>query len=282
MPRLPLDPRHGTHEPTTTVPRRAPGSVRRTTSVDILRPNGVDAELVLVGRGRDLLTELDGTTRVLDSAAVEATVDYAEAQRVTYLAHLDTVERLAIVAEYKDRVTARHIERMSRYCGVIARGLKLPPGEVELVQHGSRMHDLGKIAVPDLILGKPSALDPREWQVMRQHAAIGANILANSSSQLLQAGQVIALSHHEWWNGAGYPLGLRGEDIPLEGRITAVADVFDALSSKRCYKAALPIDKCFQIMAEERGTHFDPDVFDAFERRREQVVEIQLQYADEE
>ena len=131
----------------------------------------------------------------------------AEAQRLAYLAHLDTVERLAIVAEYKDRVTAQHIERMSHYCAIIARGLKLPPGEVELIQHASRMHDLGKIAVPDVILGKPSSLDDTEWVVMREHAAIGGTILANSSSELLQAGRVIALAIAETSGRLRYPAG---------------------------------------------------------------------------
>jgi putative two-component system response regulator len=204
----------------------------------------------------------------------------AEAQRITYLAHLDTVERLAIVAEYKDRVTARHIERMSRYCGVIARGLRLPPGEVELVQHASRMHDLGKIAVPDLILGKPSALDQREWKVMREHAAIGANILSNSTSQLLQAGEVIALSHHERWNGSGYPAGLAGEEIPLWGRICAVADTFDAVTSERPYKPAYSNDVARKILVDGRGIQYDPRVVDVFIEYYNEIVTIQEKYAD--
>jgi putative two-component system response regulator len=204
----------------------------------------------------------------------------AEAQRVTYLAHLDTVERLAIVAEYKDRITARHIERMSRYCAVIARGLKLPPGEVELIQHASRMHDLGKIAVPDMILGKPSSLDEREWKVMREHAAIGGSILANSSSQLLQAGQVIALSHHERWDGSGYPAGLAGEVIPLWGRICAVADTFDAVTSERPYKPAYSNDVARQILIEGRGKQYDPKVVDVFFELFDEIMAIQQKYAD--
>ena len=141
----------------------------------------------------------------------------AEAQRLAYLAQLDTVERLAIVAEYKDKVTARHIERMSQYCAVIARGLKLPPGEVELILHASRMHDVGKIAVPDAILRKPSSLDGPEWRVMRGHPTIGSLILDNSTSELLQAGRVIALCHHERWDGGGYPSGLAGRTFRCGG-----------------------------------------------------------------
>jgi len=204
----------------------------------------------------------------------------AEAQRVAYLAHLDTVERLAIVAEYKDRVTARHIERMSHYCAVIARGLKLPPGEVELIQHASRMHDLGKIAVPDFILGKPSGLDGAERLVMRQHATIGGSILANSNSELLQAGRVIALSHHERWDGAGYPSGLAGEDIPLWGRICAVADTFDAVTSERSYKPAYSNDIALRILSEERGRQFDPRIVDVFLGCFDEIAAVQIKYAD--
>ena len=204
----------------------------------------------------------------------------AGAQRVAYLAHLDTVERLAIVAEYKDRVTARHIERMSHYCAVIARGLKLPPGEVELVQHASRMHDLGKIAVPDVILGKPSSLDAPEWLVMRQHATIGGSILANSSSELLQAGRVIALSHHERWDGTGYPLGLAGEDIPLWGRICAVADTFDAVTSERSYKPAYSNDIALRILREESGKQFDPRIVEVFIECFDEIATVQAKHAD--
>lgn len=199
----------------------------------------------------------------------------AEAQRLQYLAQLDTVERLAIVAEYKDRVTAQHIERISHYCAIIARGLRLPPGEVELIQHASRMHDLGKIAVPDVILRKPSSLDAPEWKVMREHATIGALILSNSSSELLQAGRVIALSHHERWDGTGYPDGLAGEQIPLWGRICAVADTFDAVTSERSYKPAYSNDVAIAIIREGRGTQFDPKVVDVFFECYDEILAAQ-------
>jgi putative two-component system response regulator len=204
----------------------------------------------------------------------------AEAQRVAYLAHLDTVERLAIVAEYKDRITARHIERMSHYCAAIARGLKLPPGEVELIQHASRMHDLGKIAVPDLILAKPGSLDHAEWAVMREHAVIGGSILADSNSDLLKAGRIIALSHHERWDGSGYPQGLKGEAIPLWGRICAVADTFDAVTSERSYKPAYSNDIALRILREERGRQFDPTIVDVFLECFDQILAIQTKYGD--
>lgn len=204
----------------------------------------------------------------------------AEAQRLAYLAQLDTVERLAIMAEYKDAVTARHIERMSLYCAALARGMKLPPAEVELIQHASRMHDLGKIAVPDDILGKPARLDAQEWRVMRGHATIGAAILSNSNSELLRAGRVIALSHHERWDGEGYPTGLAGEDIPLWGRICAVADTFDAVTSERSYKPAYSNDIALSVLREGRGTQFDPRVVDVFFECLDEIVDIQAKNRD--
>ena len=205
----------------------------------------------------------------------------AEAQRTAYQAQLETVERLAILAEYKDKVTARHIQRMSEYSAVIARGMKLPPAEVELILHASRMHDVGKIAIPEAILRKPAALDSHEWKVMRQHSAIGSRILENSSSQILQAGRIIALHHHERWDGAGYPAGLSGSDIPLWGRICAVADVFDAVTSERPYKPAFPNEEALQLLRDGKGKHFDPRVVEVFFECLEDILAIQEKFKDE-
>jgi putative two-component system response regulator len=215
------------------------------------------------------------------SSLRKALEQMADAQRVAYQAQLETVERLAILAEYKDKVTARHVQRMSEYSAVIARGLKLPPAEVELILHASRMHDVGKIAVPESILRKPSSLDPHEWTVMRQHSAIGSRILDNSSSQILQAGRVIALHHHERWDGAGYPQGLSGSDIPLWGRICAVADVFDAVTSERPYKPAFPNEEALQLLRDGRGKHFDPRVVDVFFECLEEILAIQDKFKDD-
>jgi putative two-component system response regulator len=204
----------------------------------------------------------------------------AEAQRLAYQAQLETVERLAILAEYKDKVTGRHIQRMSEYCAVIARGLNLPASDVELILHGSRMHDVGKVAVPDAILRKPGRLDPAEWQVMRTHSAIGSAILDNSSSKILDAGRVIALHHHERWDGHGYPNGLVGTNIPLWGRICAVGDVFDAVTSERPYKPAFPNEEALQLLKEGRGRHFDPRVVDVFFECLDEILAIQQKYKD--
>jgi putative two-component system response regulator len=229
---------------------------------------------------KDYQAHLEELVRQRTASLRSALEQMAQAQRLAYLAQLDTVERLAIVAEYKDKVTARHIERMSHYCAVIARGLNLPPGEVELILHASRMHDVGKIAVPDIILRKPSSLDGPEWTVMRGHALIGGLILENSSSELLQAGRVIAMCHHERWDGAGYPSGLVGENIPLWGRICAVADVFDAVTSERPYKPAYSNDVAMSILREGRGTQFDPAVVDIFFECIDQILAVQGQHQD--
>jgi putative two-component system response regulator len=239
------------------------------------------ASLLKLKDAQDLLksqqAHLEELVRLRTASLRAALEQMAEAQRLQYLAQLDTVERLAIVAEYKDRVTAQHIERISHYCAILARALKLPPGEVELIQHASRMHDLGKIAVPDVILRKPTHLDAPEWVVMREHANIGALILSNSNSELLQAGRVIALSHHERWDGTGYPSGLAGEAIPLWGRICAVADTFDAVTSERSYKPAYSNEVALAILKEGRGTQFDPKIVDVFLECYDEILAAQQQ-----
>ncbi len=207
--------------------------------------------------------------------------EMVEAQRRTHRAQLDTVERLAVAAEYKDKITAQHVRRIGEYSAMLATALNLPPGQVELIEHASRMHDVGKIGIPDGILQKPASLDVKEWAVMRQHTLIGSRILADSSSDILQAGQIIALSHHEWWDGTGYPNGLAGESIPLWARICAVADVFDAVTSRRPYKPAFTNEAAFEILHQGRGTHFDPRVVDTFFGRLEDVLAIQTQCHDD-
>ena len=210
----------------------------------------------------------------------EALEKMAEAQQLTYQAQLETVERLAILAEYKDKVTARHIQRMSEYCAVIARGMNLPESEVELILHASRMHDVGKVAMPESILRKPGSLDQQEWVVMRQHSTIGSAILDNSSSKILQAGRIIAQNHHERWDGSGYPNGLAANDIPLWGRICAVGDVFDAVTSERPYKPAFENEEALKILQDGRGKHFDPRVVDVFFECLPEILAIQAKYKD--
>ena len=200
------------------------------------------------------------------------------AHRETHRAKLEVIERLALAAEYKDDGTAAHIHRMSRYCNLMARKLHLPPSECEIILHASVMHDVGKIGIPDAVLLKPAKLTPDEWAIMKQHTTIGVRILGGSSSELLQAGEVIALSHHEKWDGTGYPNERAGDDIPLWGRICAVSDVFDALTSKRPYKAALPNEEALVIMRPEAGKHFDPKVLDAFLMNFSELLQIQREH----
>lgn len=225
--------------------------------------------------------ELENTVERRTSALRLALSQRAEAERRAYQAHLDTIHRLAIAAEYKDEDTASHIHRMSRYCGVLAEAIHLQPGEIESLVHASPMHDVGKMGIPDGILLKPGKLEPDEWEVMKTHTTIGGRILGGSDSELLEAGKVIALSHHERWDGSGYPAGIGGEDIPLSGRIAAVADVFDALTTKRPYKVAMPNEEAFEIIRKGRGSHFDAELVDHFFGNLDQILAVQKQYRDQ-
>lgn len=204
--------------------------------------------------------------------------EIAEARRLTHEAHLDTIRRLLIAAEYKDRDTAGHIERIGLYSDVLARALGLAPGEIELILRASPMHDVGKLGVPDQILLKPGKLDDEEWALMRAHTTMGAQILAGSSSPVIQMGEKIALSHHEKWDGSGYPNGIAGEDIPLEGRICSVVDFFDALTMDRPYRKAVPNERVLEMMKEGAGTHFDPEILDVFLGVMDDITRIQAEY----
>lgn len=220
-------------------------------------------------------TELEDTVHQRTAALQKALLDVNASRQEADKAHLDTIYRLAVASEYKDKDTATHIQRVSNYCALLARHLRLPDEEVEILCVASPMHDVGKIGVPDSILLKPGKLDAGEWAIMQQHTTIGARILRGSSSKLLQAGEIIALSHHEKWDGTGYPHGLIGQDIPLWGRICAVADVFDALTSERPYKKAFTNEQALDVMHEERGRHFDPALLDLFIQIKDEIIAVQ-------
>lgn len=224
--------------------------------------------------------ELERTVEKRTGALRQALEDMAAAQRRTHEAHLDTIRRLVIAAEYKDRDTAAHIERIGRFSEIIARALKLSPGQVEIIRHAAPMHDVGKIGIPDAILLKPGRLTAEEWEIMKQHTVMGGRILHGSPSEVLQAGEQIALSHHEKWDGTGYPHGRRGDAIFLGGRICAVADVFDALTSNRHYRDALPNEAVFDMIEAQAGRHFDPEVVSAFLASRPDVERIQHESRD--
>ena len=206
----------------------------------------------------------------------------ADANRRTYFAHIDTIRRLVLAAELKDPETARHIMRISRYSAVLAKALHMSPGETEVLAHAVTMHDVGKIGIPDAILFKRGALDAEEKKVMESHTLIGGRILADSPSALMQQGQVVALSHHERWDGTGYPRRLRGEQIPIAGRICAVVDVFDAMTTDRPYRSAFPPDEALETMRQGRGAHFDPRLLDLFMDRLDEVLEVRKRLGEEE
>jgi putative two-component system response regulator len=214
----------------------------------------------------------------------------------------ELVHTLARAAEYRDNETARHISRVGRFAGIIAHELGWPDVACDLLEEAAVLHDVGKIGIPDAILLKPGKLTSDEYETMKQHCAFGRRIIqrppdntsdhvetrsqlervepGNAAALLIPVAATIAQTHHERWDGTGYPLGLRGQQIPIEGRITAVADVFDALSSARPYKEAFSCEKCFDLMRESRETHFDPEVLDAFFRRADQVLQVQVDLGD--
>jgi putative two-component system response regulator len=196
-------------------------------------------------------------------------------------AELETIYRLALAAEIRDAATALHIRRVSSLSRLIASQLRLPAEEVDLVGHASALHDVGKIAIPNAILLKPGKLDQDEWEQMKSHTTIGAKLLANSPSELLRCGEVIARSHHERWAGSGYPDGLAGERIPLWGRICAVSDVFDALTSERPYKPAFSNEEAVRILRKDRGSHFDPMLVDVFLDGMDEVVNVQREFSSD-
>ncbi len=189
-------------------------------------------------------------------------------------AYLDTIQRLVIAAEHKDEDTGDHIVRMSRYSALIAEKLGLPDRDVQNIFYAAPMHDVGKIGIPDSILLKPSKLSDEECEIMKAHTTIGANILVNSKAEILQVAHQIAISHHEKWNGRGYPMGLAGDKIPLAGRIVCLPDTFDALTSRRPYKDPYPVEIAYDIIRKEREQHFDPDIVDAFMDAIEEIQKI--------
>ncbi|MGX5728095.1 HD domain-containing phosphohydrolase [Metapseudomonas otitidis] len=193
---------------------------------------------------------------------------------------LEIVQRLGLAAEYKDNETGLHVIRMSHYSRILARALGWSEADCDDLLNAAPMHDVGKIGIPDAVLRKPGKLDADEWAVMRQHVSIGAKIIGEHPSGLLRMAQRIALTHHEKWDGSGYPNGLAGEDIPIEGRIVAIADVFDALTSERPYKQAWPVEEAVAFLREQSGQHFDPDLVELFIQRLPAVLEVKERWAE--
>ena len=193
---------------------------------------------------------------------------------------IQIVRRLGRAAEYRDNETGTHVIRMSEVSRLLALAAGLPDHQAELVLNAAPMHDIGKIGIPDTVLLKPGKLNPQEWDVMKSHAAMGAEIIGNHDSELLRMAHAVALTHHEKWDGSGYPNGLAGEQIPLEGRIVALADVFDALTSQRPYKQAWSTTDAITYMRAESGTSFDPRLLRQFLELVPKIEEIRQQHTD--
>lgn len=196
-------------------------------------------------------------------------------------ASLETIYRLSRAAEYKDEDTGAHILRTSNYSAAVASKMGMNEKTVESILYAAPMHDIGKIGTPDRILLKPGKLDPDEWEIMKQHVDIGGRILEGSGTGFIKLGEVIALTHHEKWDGSGYPRGRAGREIPLAGRIMAIADVFDALTTKRPYKEPFSLEKSYDIIRDSCGSHFDPEVVDAFFAVEEKILAIKEKYQDD-
>ncbi len=187
---------------------------------------------------------------------------------------LEIIRRLGLAAEYRDNETGMHVIRMSYYCRIIAKGIGMNDMDADLILQSTPMHDVGKIGIPDNILLKPGRLDPEERKIMEKHAEFGAQIIGKHDNPLLKMAYSAALAHHEKWDGTGYPFGLKGEDIPLIGRIVAIADVFDALTSKRPYKDAWSDEKALDLIRAQSGKHFDPALVAVFLDNLDAVFEI--------
>lgn len=232
-------------------------------------------------RARNMLALRQGQKFLADRAehlaelVNERTLDIREREK-------ELIFRMSRAAEFRDPETGGHIQRMAHYAEVIARGLSLDAATQRLILEAAPMHDVGKIGIPDYILLKPARLTPEEFGVMKGHARLGFELLKGSGSEILRAGAEVAISHHERFDGSGYPYGLKGRDIPLFGRIAAVADVFDALTSERPYKKAWPLEDACRYLENGRGNHFDPLCVEAFLAGMDRVLEIRQRFMDEE
>ncbi len=234
----------------------------------------------------ELLTRLRNNleTRLLNQAIRNQNVILEEKvrQRTRELhnTRLEVIHRLGRAAEYRDNETGLHIIRMSNYSAVIARASGLNESQSELILQASPMHDIGKIGIPDSILLKPGKLTAQEWEIMKTHPAIGAEILSGHDAELMVSASEIALYHHERWDGSGYPNNIAAEKIPLTARIVAIADVFDALTTARPYKQAWPIEEAVRQINDSSGSHFDPRLVDVFNEVLPDLLKIREHYAE--
>lgn len=226
------------------------------------------------------LSELDKQLLEIYAANVAVTYENLLMRDDIQETQKELVYMLGEAVEQRSKETGAHVKRVAQISELLASAYGLPEQEVELIKLASPLHDVGKVGIPDSILNKPGKHTPEEWEIMKTHAMIGEEILAKSDKRILQLGSIIAGQHHEKWDGNGYPRGLKGEDIHIAGRITALADVFDALGSKRCYKEAWPIEKIIAIIKDEKGKQFEPRLVDIFEENIDALVTIRENFPD--
>ncbi|MCW9033122.1 MAG: response regulator [Rhodospirillales bacterium] len=223
---------------------------------------------------RCLYNERTNSAKILEHKVMERTQELHHTR-------LEIIRRLGRAGEYRDNETGMHIIRMSKSSQRLALAAGLAEAHAEMVLNASPMHDVGKIGIPDRILLKPGKLDKDEWEIMKTHPQIGADIIGNDGANLMKMASAIALTHHEKWDGTGYPNGLKGEEIPIEGRISSICDVFDALTSERPYKKAWPVEKAIGLIKEETGKQFDPKLVPLFLEILPDVMEISQEYTDD-
>jgi len=239
----------------------------------LARIRAVLASILLKEQEEAYKTQLNAYNLSVETRVAERTREVVQTQ-------LDLIHRRGRAAEYRDNETGMHIKRMSLYCVALAEAMGLSWHECDMMKHASPLHDLGKIGIPDKILLKPGKLDADEWEIMKTHSTIGAQILSRSKSDMLNFAKIIALTHHEKWDGSGYPKGLKGEKIPQAGRIVAICDVFDALTSVRPYKKAWSLKDTFSHLEEQKGSHFDPKIVPLFLDITPEILKIQKQHGD--
>lgn len=232
-----------------------------------------------------IITDETGSANIsyqqqLELLVKERTQKLAQAEKELLESQADTIHRLARATEFRDNETAEHNIRMGHYCYVLAKNLKLPASFCEKIKLASPLHDVGKIGISDTILLKPGYLTDKEFEIIQMHPEIGYRILNGSKSKLLIMAATIALTHHEKFDGTGYPYGLKGEWIPVEGRIAAICDVFDALTSDRIYKKAAPVDRAIEIMKQGSGNQFDPVFLERFFDSIDQILVMKEKFAD--
>ncbi len=229
---------------------------------------------------RELYKNQKQQAEILEKKVRERTQELYHRNEELQKTRLEIIQCLGRAGEYRDNETGLHVVRMSKTCQTIALAAGLSETQAEDILNASPMHDVGKIGIPDHILLKPGKFEPEEWEIMKTHVNIGVKIIGEHPSELMKLAKSIALSHHEKWDGTGYPQGLKGKDIPLEGRISAICDVFDALTSARPYKKAWPVDEAMSYINKNSALHFDPELVQLFNQELSTIIGIRDKYSD--